>query len=255
MNQLLDVFYFNWHIVILFYLVAILYASAGFGGGSSYLAILALSSLAFTEIRSISLLCNIVVVSSGSYIFNQKGLINWRKILPLIMISMPLAFVGGLLSIEQAVYFIILGFSLILAAGLMLLAKFKDKEMKKMDGNLLQDLFFGSGIGFLSGVVGIGGGIFLAPLLHITQWDTAKNIAATTSVFILLNSLSGLLGQVLNSDFSLNLSLTSTLLVTVFVGGQIGSRISTNILSQVWIKRITALLIAVVGVRILLSYF
>ena len=106
-------------------------------------------------------------------------------------------------------------------------------------------------IGFLSGMVGIGGGIFLAPLLHLTKWDTSKKIAATASFFILVNSISGLLGQITNPEFSLNYELTFVLLATVFIGGQIGSRIGANLVSQIFLKRATAVLITYIAITIL----
>lgn len=245
----------NWKLIIVFFAIAVLYSTAGFGGGSSYLAVLALTGLAYTEIRATSLLCNIVVVTGGTYIFHKKGLVDWNKILPLILISMPMAFIGGWLRINEFAFFVMLGLSLLVAAGFIMISK-KSIEVNHntvSKTSLKRNLVFGSSIGLLSGIVGIGGGIFLAPLLHITNWDTAKKIAATASVFILLNSISGLIGQYLNPKFSIDYTLTFALLITVFIGGQLGSRLSANMLSQVWIKRITATLIAIVGVRILLD--
>ena len=237
---------------MLFFGIALLYSSAGFGGGSSYLAVLVLTGLAYTEIRATSLLCNIIVVSSGTYIYHKNGLVNWKKILPLVLASMPLAFVGGWIKISQSTFFILLGISLLVASSLMLVSNKNHLDKNKGDkSNLKRDMFLGSGIGFLSGIVGIGGGIFLAPLLHFTKWDIPKKIAATASVFILLNSITGLIGQSLNPNFNLDYPLTLSLLIAVFVGGQIGSRLSANMLSQLWIKRITAIVIAIVGFRTL----
>jgi len=109
-------------------------------------------------------------------------------------------------------------------------------------------------IGFISGMVGIGGGIFLAPLLHIRQWDSPKRIAATASLFILLNSISGILGQSFNPNFYINWNLTILLLVTVFIGGFIGSRIGNQYLSPIQLKKSTAVLIAYVSIRILVKH-
>lgn len=241
-----------WQVIIIFFGIAIVYSSTGFGGGSSYLAVLALTNLAYTEVRATSLLCNIIVVSGGVYIFYKKGLINWKKILPLVWISMPFAFIGGWLKINQKIFFILLGINLLIAVSLMFISNKKNysNEIEKKL-NLKQNLIFGSGIGFLSGMVGIGGGIFLAPLLHLTYWDTAKKIAATASVFILLNSITGFIGQSLNPKFSLNYTLTFILLFIVFIGGQIGTRLSINFFSQTLIKGITAIIIALAGIRML----
>ena len=252
MTEILSIFSLYWLVILLFLFIAILYSSAGFGGGSSYLAILALTGLAYTEIRATSLLCNIIVVTGGTYLFHQNKLIDWKKILPLILVSMPMALVGGWLKISEGLFFVLLGVSLLLAAVLMLIVKRNNSEQEiATQIHFKRNILFGSSIGFLSGIVGIGGGIFLAPLLHLTNWGTSKKIAATASVFILFNSIFGLIGQGLNDSFSINYALTSVLLISVFLGGQIGSRLSANLMSQIWVKRITAVLIAFVGLRIL----
>ncbi len=121
--------------------------------------------------------------------------------------------------------------------------------------NLLRDISFGGIIGFISGMVGIGGGIFLAPLLHLTNWDSPKKIAATSSFFILVNSIAGLIGQYQNPKLSIDFKLITLLLTTVFIGGQIGSRLNTRTFSPYFIKKITAILIVTVGLRILWKHF
>jgi len=256
LSSLLDVFFSNWEIIVLFFLVAILYSSVGFGGGSSYLAILALTSLAFIHIRAIALLCNIVVVSGGTYIYVKNKLFNWKKIIPLVFISMPMAFIGGYLKISQTFFFIILGITLFIAALLMWTSKYitKKGEESNFKNSTQKDLAYGGSIGFISGMVGIGGGIFLAPLLHLTKWDTPKRIAATSSFFILVNSIAGIGGQFLNPTFSIEPNITILLMFTVFIGGQIGSRLSVNFISPIKLKKGTAILIAFVGMRILWKY-
>jgi len=114
---------------------------------------------------------------------------------------------------------------------------------------------YGGGVGFVSGMLGIGGGIFLSPILHLTRWDNSKAIAATSSFFILVNSIAGLAGQMLNDQFETDWEITGLLLVAVFLGGQIGSRASAIRLSQQKVKRVTAMLILLVGVRILWKQF
>lgn len=244
-----------WFFILLFFIVAILYSSVGFGGGSSYLAILALSGIVFTQIRATSLLCNIVVVSGNVFLYYQQKNINLKKITPLILCSIPLAYLGGYLKINQQFFFILLGFTLLFAAITIWFSKnIVSKNDIKKNQNILKNGVFGSIIGFISGMVGIGGGIFLAPLLHLTNWDFPKKIAATASVFILVNSITGLLGQYSNPDFQIDWHLTSILLVTVFIGGQIGSRMSNSLFSPIQLKRATAILIAFVSVRILINY-
>jgi hypothetical protein len=247
---------FNWEIIVLFFLIAILYASVGFGGGSSYLAVLALTSLAFTQIRVIALLCNIVVVTGGTYIYIKNKLFNWKKIIPLVAASTPLAFIGGYLKISQTFFFILLGITLLLASVLMWFSKYINEKSEELHfkKSLVKDASYGGFVGFISGMVGIGGGIFLAPLLHLTKWDTPKKIAATSSFFILVNSIAGLTGQFLNPTLSIEPIITFILMFTVLIGGQIGSRISVKLISPLKLKKATALLIAFVALRILWKY-
>ena len=245
----------NWHIILLFFIVAILYSSVGFGGGSSYLAILALTSIVFTQIRATALLCNIVVVSGNVMLFYYQKELNWKKTIPLVTFSIPLAYLGGYLKISQEFFFILLGITLFFAAITMWLSKkIVAKDEKMNTSKPFRNASFGGLIGFISGMVGIGGGIFLAPLLHLTNWDTPKKIAATASFFILVNSFAGLMGQYSNPDFELDWNLTTILLITVFIGGQIGSRISNKFFTPVQLKKTTAILIAFVSLRILIKY-
>ncbi|WP_246034883.1 sulfite exporter TauE/SafE family protein [Polaribacter aestuariivivens] len=253
--MILDTFLQFWHIAILFFFVAILYSSVGFGGGSSYLAILALTSIVFTQIRATALLCNIVVVLGNILLFYRQNKIDLKKISPLVLLSVPMAYLGGYLKISQQFFFILLGFTLLFAAITMWISKkiiADEFDVKKT--SFLKNTTFGGFIGFISGMVGIGGGIFLAPLLHLTNWDTPKKIAATASFFILVNSVSGLLGQYSNVDFYIDWNLTLILLIAVFIGGQIGSRISNSYFTPIQLKKATAILIAFVSFRILWKY-
>ena len=254
--ELIQIALINWEIITLFLLIAILYSSVGFGGGSSYLAVLALSSLAFTHIRAIALLCNIVVVSGGTYIYIKNKLFNWKKIIPLVLMSVPMAFIGGYLKISQIFFFVLLAITLLIAAILMWTSKYisKKSENSGFKKSITKDISYGGSIGFISGMIGVGGGIFLAPLLHLTKWDTPKRIVATSSFFILANSIAGLAGQFLNPEFSIEPTITLLLMVTVLIGGQIGSRLSIKFISPINIKKGTALLITFVGIRILWKY-
>jgi hypothetical protein len=243
------------HIILLFFLVSVLYSSVGFGGGSSYLAILALTGIIFTQIRATALLCNIVVVSGNVFLFYHQKRINWKKIVPLVLFSIPLAYLGGYLKIEQRFFFILLGCTLLFAAVTMWISKkIISSDKKSVDSQQIRNASFGGIIGFISGMVGIGGGIFLAPLLHLTNWDTPKKIAATASVFILVNSIAGFIGQYSSPDFVIDWNLTGVLLGTVFIGGQIGSRKSNNFFTPVQLKKATAILIAFVSIRVLWKY-
>lgn len=252
--SLTEIFISHWNIILSFFAIAILYASVGFGGGSSYLAILALTALEYTEIRATSLICNIVVVSSSFILYYKNGYYTFKKVLPLVLTSIPLAFIGGYLRIEEKLFFILLGVTLFIAGTLMLLPK-EEVTQKNINAiSISKSLGFGGIIGFISGLVGIGGGIFLAPLLHLSKWDTSKKIAAAASLFILVNSIAGLGGQLTNPNFSLNPTLTFILVFTTFIGGQIGTRISIKLIKPNNLKKATAILILYVAIKIIMKY-
>jgi uncharacterized membrane protein YfcA len=232
----------------IFFVISVIYSAAGLGGGSSYLAILALFPLEFTEVRMMALLCNIVVVSGSVYVFYKNGYLNFRKVLPLILWSIPFAYLGGSLKISSEIFFIILGVTLLIAGILMLVNK-TDKTIKLP--NYMNGII-GGGIGLLSGLVGIGGGIFLSPLLYLSHWAKAKVIATTTACFILVNSISGLIGQISTNGFDIDFELTTLLLITVLIGGQVGSRLAATKINPKIVRKITAFLILFVALKILL---
>src|SRR5258705_4671965 len=186
-------------ILLFFFVIAFIYASVGFGGGSSYLAILALYGLPFKEMRLIALICNIIVVTGGTIIFIRNKQVNWKKILPLALVSVPMAFLGATLKLSQDTFFVILGCCLVVAAVLLWIKTRSGDTENVITGkdNYVKDGLTGGAIGFLSGMVGIGGGIFLSPLLNLIKWHTAKKIAATASVFIFVNSVAGIAGQLM----------------------------------------------------------
>lgn len=247
----------HFEIILFFFFIALLYSSVGFGGGSSYLAVLALYGLDYNLLRITALLCNIIVVSGGVYWFWKRGHLKWKKIIPLVAMSVPLAFVGGRMQLTEEFFFILLGIALCLSGLMVFLIKTKSDTEEASTSRYGQtaNAGLGGGIGLLSGMVGIGGGIFLAPVLHLMKWDKAKVIAATASFFILVNSMAGISGQLSRGIPDLNWRLIGFLLIAVFIGGQIGSRIGTGFLTNLIVRRLTAVLIFAVGLRILFKYF
>ncbi|MCP9766305.1 sulfite exporter TauE/SafE family protein [Lacihabitans sp. LS3-19] len=245
----------NAQLLLLFFGIALLYSSVGFGGGSSYLAVMTLFNIDFKILRSISLLCNLTVVSNGTLQFYKKGFLNLKKVGPLVFVSVPMAFIGGLLPISEKLFFIVLGITLFIAAILMW---FQPQSKVDFSTNLNEKVWFnavlGGSIGFLSGMVGIGGGIFLSPVLNMLNWDKPKNIAATASFFILVNSLSGLLGQSKSLTLDFPWTLALALMVAVGIGGFIGTYLATNKFTQVWVRKATAILIAYVSYNVLRKY-
>ncbi|WP_299534946.1 sulfite exporter TauE/SafE family protein [Ulvibacterium sp.] len=238
-----------------FFLVATLYSSVGFGGGSSYLALLTLFFASFFAIRSLALVCNLVVVSGSMYLYYKKGHIRLSKFIPFVITSIPMAFLGASFRLKEQVFFIILGCSLIVSAIFLAWQTYTfiadTDRIKKYPGYF--DYFIGAAIGFLSGLVGIGGGIFLAPVLNHMRWDVPIKIAALASFFILVNSVSGIGGLMVAHTLELPLKETFILAGTVFLGGQLGIRISLRKMSANGIKRVTALLVFIVGIRVLLK--
>ncbi len=243
-------------IALIFLLIAFIYASAGFGGGSGYLAVLAVYALPFPEMRLTALVCNIVVVTGGTLLFISKKELPFRKVLPLVITSVPAAFAGAILHISEHTFYLLLGCSLLLAGvtlWLKTLPKATDRE-RVTKPNILRDGLIGGAIGFLSGMVGIGGGIFLAPILHLLHWDTPRRIAATASFFILINSISGISGQLSTLHTSVDFGRIGILALAVLIGGQIGSRISSAKLSQLAVRRLTGILVFVAGVEVLVKH-
>ena len=238
-------------LAILFFVIAMLYASVGFGGGSSYIAILLLAGLAIEEVRLIALICNIIVVLGACINYYRADLIPWKKILPVVLLSVPFAFVGGMIQLDGGIYKLLAGITLVIAALLMIKPlEANPTSMRELSN--LQRSTIGSSIGFISGLIGIGGGIFLSPLLNIVRWQTAKVISVTASVFILFNSIAGIAGQLTN-NININIQQIITLGLAVLIGGQIGNYLNIKLLSPRMIKLLTAILVGVAGIRFIFS--
>ena len=177
---------------ILFFGTAILYSSVGFGGGSTYLALLLIWNIPYYIFPVIALMCNIFVVSGNSFNYIRAGNLNLKLLTPYLVGSIPLAFIGGSLQIDKNVFEIFL-FIVLTLAGILLLINFKsydDKESTYKKIPFLISILIGGILGFISGIVGIGGGIFLSPILFLIKAGKPKHIVTAASLFILINSIS-----------------------------------------------------------------
>lgn len=236
---------------ILFFIIAILYSSVGFGGGSSYLALLLIWEVPYYIFPVIALSCNIIVVSGNCFNYSKAGNLNLRLLLPYIVGSIPLAFIGGSLPIEKRIFEILL-FVVLTIAGFLLLFKFKLYEDKKIIYKKIPNIIsiiIGGILGFISGVVGIGGGIFLSPILFLLKAGRPKHIITVASMFILINSIFGIFGQLTK-----NLVLTEIinywfLFLAVFIGGQIGNFLNIKMFPARILALITSGLVIFVAAR------
>jgi uncharacterized protein len=235
----------------LFALVALVYASVGFGGGSTYTALLGLWGVDYKLIPVIALLCNIIVVTGGSIRFIRADLVNCRAVLPLLAVSAPLAFFGGLVPLKQWLFFLILGGALLLSA-IALIAQPDKMSPRKLPQLVL--LAISGAVGLLAGLSGIGGGIFMAPVLHLIRWSEARRIAAFASLYILINSITGLTGQIVKAGPQ---SLAGPaaeywpLMIAVLLGGQLGSIMGMRYLTPQLLRTMTALLVGYASLRLL----
>ena len=238
-------------LAILFLVTATLYSSVGFGGGSTYLALLLIWEIPYSIFPVIALFCNIIVVLGNSFNYVKAGNLNIKLLSPYIIGSIPLAYIGGSLSIEKEIFEILL-FIVLLVAGSLLLINFKsydaiNQSYKKIP--TLISVLIGGIIGFVSGVVGIGGGIFLSPILFLLKNAKPKHIVTTASLFILINSISGIIGQITKNEVLDQIIDYWYLLIAVLVGGQIGNFLNLKIFPTRVMALITAILVLFVATR------
>ena len=234
-----------------FLLTSTLYSSVGFGGGSTYLALLLIWDVPYLVFPVIALFCNIIVVSGNCINYIKAGNINLKILTPFLISSVPLAFVGGSLSIDKEIFEILL-FVVLTLAGALLLLKFQSFDQKiEIYKNIpkILSILIGGTIGFISGVVGIGGGIFLSPILLLVRVDSTKNIATAASLFILINSLSGLAGQFTKTTTMNEIYNYWPLFLFVLLGGQLGNFLNLKIFPARILVLVTSALVIFVAIR------
>ena len=241
----------------LFFLTAILYSSVGFGGGSTYLALLLIWGTPYQIFPVIALCCNIIVVSGNCFNYIRAGSINFKLLTPYLISSIPLAFIGGTLSISKS-FFEILLFAVLIIAGILLLFNFRSFDDTDQAHRKIPKIFaflIGGSIGFISGIVGIGGGIFLSPILLLIRAGKAKHIATAASLFILINSIAGIFGQFTKHTIFYEIQSYWLLFLSVLIGGQIGNFLNIKFFPARILALVTSALVIFVSIRMGLKLF
>jgi len=236
-------------ITILLFLVAVLYSSVGHAGASGYLAVMALVGISAEIMRPTALALNIVVATIATIKFYRAGSFSWRLLLPLVITSIPMAYVGGSIVLPEHIYKPLVGLILLFSAWRLIhqARNGSSYEIKKPSIPFL--LFSGAALGFLSGLTGVGGGIFLSPLLLFFHWAPIKVISGVAAGFILVNSISGILG--VSSTLTQFHPTLPIWLVVVVIGGLIGAEYGSKRLGNTAIQWLLAIVLIIGGVKMI----
>lgn len=236
--------------ILLLLIVAFLYASVGHGGASGYLALMALFSMSPAFMKPTALLLNLFVSLSAFILFYRGGHFKWKLFLPFALASVPLSFLGGMIALDADVYKKILG-ALLLVPVFRMLFFWNADEQELKDGTTGLSLLIGAVIGFLSGLIGIGGGIILSPVLLMLKWTNQKQTAAISALFIFVNSLAGLGGQL-----SKGIVVESEMFIfagIAFVGGSLGGWLGASRFNQQILKYLLAVVLLMAALKLLLT--
>jgi uncharacterized membrane protein YfcA len=236
--------------LLLLFVVAFLYAAVGHGGASGYLALMAIFGMMPEIMKPTALLLNLFVSLSAFVLFYKEGHFKWKIFLPFALASIPFSFLGGMISLDASIYKKILG--ILLLIPVVRLAAFPNKDYYDLkQSTLFLSLLIGACIGFLSGLIGIGGGIILSPVLLLLAWTNQKQTAAISALFIFVNSLSGLAGQLTKG---INFQSEMFVLVGVaFAGGSVGAWLGARKFNQNILKYLLATVLLMASVKLLLT--
>ncbi len=237
------------YITVCIGIVAFLYSSVGHAGASGYIAMMALFSMAPSAIKPTALVLNILVACIGTWQFWRAGHFSWSFFWPFAILSIPFAFIGGYLNLPTAIFKILVGIVLLLSAVKFLISPRENPDPRAPSKPLCYGI--GAGLGLLSGLTGTGGGIFLTPLVILMGWAKTKSASAVSALFILVNSVSGLAG---------NLSATKyfpafawTFIASALVCGTAGSYLGSRKFSPVIIKRLLAVVLTIAGFKLIFT--
>ncbi len=239
--------------ILLFYFtllaVAFFYASVGHGGASGYLAVMALFGLAPEVMRPSALVLNVIVASLAFYQYWHRGYFRMNIFLPFALGSVPASFIGGTIDVDPLAYKRILGVLLVIAVVRMLWQiRQKDREIRKIEWGWA--ILAGAGIGLFSGMIGIGGGIILSPLILLLHWADMKETAAVSALFILVNSLAGL-GGMITDGLALDPRMP-LMILAAFAGGIAGSYLGARWMGQNWLRYFLASVLLIAAVKLIL---
>ena len=234
--------------------VTVLYSSVGQGGGSGYLAAMALFGVAPEVMKPMALALNVAVTTLTTTRYAQAGHFSWRFFWPFMVSSVPLAFLGGAVQLHGSFYGPIVGLLLCFAAYRLLHRRSHDMKTAEPVRMALA-MLSGAAIGFVSGLTGIGGGIFLSPLLLIMGWAEPRRSAATSSAFILVNSLAGILGYFATTPWlpqAISVQTFTVWACAAIVGGLIGAELGSRHLTNLTLQRLLASLLVIAGIKLML---
>jgi len=236
-------------IAVLFFVGAALYASVGHGGASSYLAVMGLFSLAPDVMKPTALALNILVASVATFKFYRAGLFSWRLFWPFAVASIPAAFVGGTVMLPARSYKIVVGVVLLYAAVWMFRSALRPISKETHSPPLWAAVLAGLAIGFLSGLTGVGGGIFLSPLLLSMGWAETRATSGVAAPFILVNSIAGLLGHIASvSQLPPNVPVWGA---AALIGGWIGASYGSKRAPVPVLRQLLSLVLVVAGVKLI----
>lgn len=246
----------QWLIPLLVLMVAYLYSSVGFGGATSYLTILTLFAISPVVSTTTALTLNMLVAGIAFINYRRFGHLRWGLVWPFLITSVPAAFIGGVIKVSQPIYLMLLySVALYLALRMLFASEVtRCEEVSIPRARLWQALLIGAGIGFISGVVGIGGGIFLSPIILLACWGTPKQAAAASAIFIVINSISGLIGRGIAGNLEYGL-LGLILIPSGLVGGLLGSYWGAKYFSNRTIQRLLGVVLLIVVGRYVISLF
>jgi uncharacterized membrane protein YfcA len=243
-------------LTLLIFVAALLYSSVGHGGASGYLAAMALFGLAPASMKPTALILNLFVAGLGTFRYARAGYFSWNVFWPFAIFSVPCAFYGGTYQLHDRTYKFILGVALLFAAWRLAFNHSPQAPTDQRPIPLMWALLLGVPIGLLSGLVGVGGGIFLSPLVLLLGWADVRKTAGVSAAFILVNSAAGLLGQQYHDHWRTFSSIPSGILYWVpaaLVGGIIGSEFGSRRLTPIAMRRLLAAVLVVAGLKLLLS--